>query len=102
MQAGRLVEIAPVDALFATPRHPYTNGLLAAMMRPDRPPSPAAERALGSPTVDVTTAAGTFVAAAVDAWPALDLAPPRLIEVAPGHLVLAHPMPVASVAETAG
>jgi oligopeptide/dipeptide ABC transporter ATP-binding protein len=28
MYAGRLVEEAPVDALFAEPRHPYTRGLL--------------------------------------------------------------------------
>lgn len=33
MYAGRVVEEAPVDALFATPSHPYTAGLLAAMPR---------------------------------------------------------------------
>lgn len=31
MYAGELVEMAPVDDLFADPRHPYTAGLLAAM-----------------------------------------------------------------------
>ena len=31
MYAGEIVEVAPVDALFAEPRHPYTAGLLAAM-----------------------------------------------------------------------
>ena len=30
MYLGRLVELAPVDALFTTPRHPYTRMLLAA------------------------------------------------------------------------
>jgi oligopeptide/dipeptide ABC transporter ATP-binding protein len=30
---GRLVEVAPRDALFATPSHPYTQALLAAMPR---------------------------------------------------------------------
>ena len=36
MYAGRIVEEAPVAALFARPRHPYTAGLLAAMPRLDR------------------------------------------------------------------
>jgi peptide/nickel transport system ATP-binding protein len=31
MYAGRLVEEAPVGALFADPKHPYTRGLLAAI-----------------------------------------------------------------------
>ncbi len=31
MYAGKLVENAPVEALFATPKHPYTQGLLGAI-----------------------------------------------------------------------
>ncbi len=31
MYAGRKVEEAPVEALFANPRHPYTRGLLASI-----------------------------------------------------------------------
>jgi len=33
MYAGRKVEEAPVDSLFARPRHPYTRGLLASIPR---------------------------------------------------------------------
>jgi len=45
MYLGRLVELAPVDTLFCTPRHPYTRMLLAAVPdidmtgRPRRPVS---------------------------------------------------------------
>jgi oligopeptide/dipeptide ABC transporter ATP-binding protein len=42
MYAGQVVEEAPVAALFAAPRHPYTRGLLASLPRWDRPPAPLA------------------------------------------------------------
>ncbi|MCA9558825.1 MAG: ATP-binding cassette domain-containing protein, partial [Myxococcales bacterium] len=35
MYLGRVVELAPADALFADPRHPYTQALLAAAPVPD-------------------------------------------------------------------
>ena len=36
MYAGRLVERAPTDELFALPIHPYTEALLGSVPRPDR------------------------------------------------------------------
>ncbi len=36
MYGGRVVEEGPVDALFADPQHPYTQGLLRSMPRIDR------------------------------------------------------------------
>ena len=41
MYLGRLAELAPRDALFAAPRHPYTRALLLSVPEPD----PAAQRA---------------------------------------------------------
>ncbi len=35
MYAGRMVEIAPTEALFAAPAHPYTRGLIASIPRLD-------------------------------------------------------------------
>lgn len=37
MYAGRVIEEAPVDAVFDDPRHPYTHGLIAALPEIDGP-----------------------------------------------------------------
>ncbi len=40
MYAGKVVEAAPVGALFADPQHPYTIGLLGSVPRVDADPEP--------------------------------------------------------------
>jgi oligopeptide/dipeptide ABC transporter ATP-binding protein len=52
MYSGRIVEDAEVDALFAHPLHPYTEGLLAAVPRVDL----SIERLMAVPGVPVTPA----------------------------------------------
>ena len=37
MYAGRIVESGPVRALFKTPRHPYTEALMASAPRMEGP-----------------------------------------------------------------
>lgn len=46
MYAGRAVELAPVDDLFARPRHPYTRGLLDAVPSAASDDGPSGERRL--------------------------------------------------------
>jgi oligopeptide/dipeptide ABC transporter ATP-binding protein len=87
MYAGRIVERAPADALFAAPLHPYTQGLIATLPDPDRRvarlpvipggvPDPGAGDT-GCPFADRCARADRFCHAEE----------PTLRELAPGHEV---------------
>ncbi|MBL8697960.1 MAG: ABC transporter ATP-binding protein [Alphaproteobacteria bacterium] len=85
MYAGRIVELAPTATLFATPAHPYTSGLLAAL--PD----------LEGPRRRLTAIPGTvpepgrlppgcaFAPRCPRAEPACDTAVPADVVLAPAH-----------------
>jgi peptide/nickel transport system ATP-binding protein len=89
MWAGRIVEIAPRNALFRNPIHPYTQTLVAAVPAPD-------------PSRRLDFGRLTGPAARPASWPApfcRDAAgPPRLIEIAPGHRVAVTAPPDAASA----
>ena len=64
MNAGRIVEEAPVDALFERPAHAYTRALLAAIPRPDGAAASAASDAgppsTHAPVLEVRDLTKTF------------------------------------------
>jgi oligopeptide/dipeptide ABC transporter ATP-binding protein len=90
MYAGRLVEIAPRRALYETPRHPYTQALLAAVPRPD--PDRPRRRALGGevPSVIDPPAGCAFAARCPLAIERCRVERPALRALAPGQRVACH------------
>jgi peptide/nickel transport system ATP-binding protein len=90
MYAGKVVEEATVEELFAHPRHPYTQGLIRSIPRIDT---------AATHKVRLETIAGTvpklvappegcrFAPRCKFAMPACTLATPALRRVAPGHQV---------------
>jgi peptide/nickel transport system ATP-binding protein len=90
MYAGKVVEEAPVERLFAAPRHPYTQGLIRSIPRLDL----AAKRktrleAIAGvvPSLVRPPAGCRFASRCRYACAACTEAPPPLREVAPGHKV---------------
>jgi peptide/nickel transport system ATP-binding protein len=90
MYAGKVVEEAPVEALFGNPRHPYTQGLIRSIPRVDRGAAhkerleaiPGSVPSLLSPPVGCR-----FAARCKFAMDICVKAMPPLKEVGPGHRV---------------
>jgi len=90
MYAGKVVEEAPVGALFATPRHPYTQGLIRSIPRLDLAATdhhrleaiPGTVPSLLNPPIGCR-----FAARCRFATDACRAAEPPLREVTPGHKV---------------
>ncbi len=87
MYAGRGAELAPADALFATPSHPYTRGLLACVpaLELDLRRLPAIPGAMPDPA---RRSPGCRYAPRCPLHvPECDAAPPPMLPLAPGRTV---------------
>ena len=88
--AGRIVEEGPIDEIFAAPRHPYTQGLLAAVPRID-----AGDRPLvaipGSPPTPARRPSGcAFHPRCPQRFDRCETAIPALVGVGQGRRVACH------------
>ncbi|WP_306251263.1 ABC transporter ATP-binding protein [Parvularcula sp. IMCC14364] len=90
---GRIVELADRDAIYEDARHPYTRALISAVPTPD----PKVEKAKPRiklegdlPSPMDTRASLRFLKSKVVDDPDAEQYRPKLIEVAPGHLVAEH------------
>jgi peptide/nickel transport system ATP-binding protein len=90
MYAGKVVEEATVEELFANPRHPYTQGLIRSIPRIDLAATHKTrlEAIPGTVPKLIDPAEGCrFAGRCRHAMPACSMATPALREVTPGHKV---------------
>jgi len=91
MYVGRIVETAPTEALFASPKHPYTEALLSAVPKPD--PRLRSDRIVlqGEVADPANTPSGChFHPRCRYAQPICREKSPALEEAAPDHFVSCH------------
>ena len=85
MYAGEVVERAGVDALFASPQHPYTVGLLGSIPRLDHRTSHLATIEGMVPNMADPPKGCRFAARCPFAETACIAEPPPFSQVSPGH-----------------
>ncbi|RXT53944.1 ABC transporter ATP-binding protein [Bradyrhizobium betae] len=90
MYAGGIVELAPKRELYTSPRHPYTQALLAAVPRITSNRARAAVITGELPSQIDTVPGCTFHPRCPFALERCRIEKPKLREIAPGHLAACH------------
>jgi peptide/nickel transport system ATP-binding protein len=93
MYLGKLVEVAPAEALYRAPRHPYTVALLASIPKPDpdRAGEPVDRTIYGEPPSPIDPPSGCrFRTRCPRAQDICATEEPPLRELADGHLGACH------------
>ena len=85
MYAGQVIEQAPVAELFASPRHPYTQGLIRSIPRIDQPRGQLPTLPGAPPDMSALPTGCRFRDRCAFAQERCKTHP-ELLEVAPGHL----------------
>ncbi|MCH8478861.1 MAG: peptide ABC transporter ATP-binding protein, partial [Wenzhouxiangella sp.] len=102
MYAGQEMELADVEPLFATPRHPYTEGLLNSVPRLDRQRSGILNAIPGNPPNLLAIPEGCpFMGRCLYAWDRCGERP-LFEELEPGHFKRCHLDRLPSVDEETG
>jgi oligopeptide/dipeptide ABC transporter ATP-binding protein len=93
MHLGQLCEVGPADALYRSPRHPYTVDLLASIpsLDPTKPPASARAVSAGEPPSPLAPPSGCrFRTRCPRAQDLCANERPLLREIGPGHEVACH------------
>lgn len=90
MYAGQIMEIAPVNELFANPQHPYTERLMASTLRVDQVTEIDSGEILTPQPVLLDVPGCHFANRCPDVMPACKTHRPQPVEAGPGHSVICH------------
>jgi oligopeptide/dipeptide ABC transporter ATP-binding protein len=97
MYGGQIMEVAPVEALFARPQHPYTERLLASILRVDRPAVFDTEAALTPMPVLLDTPGCHFANRCPEVMPVCHQCRPAPYAAAADHAVICHKYPAEEI-----
>jgi len=102
MYLGKLVEVAPAEALFAQPAHPYTHGLIQAIPKPDAGAVRSRAEIFGEPPSAISPPSGCrFRTRCPLAQQQCADVEPELRPFGPGHVAACH-FPLVTPAASGG